>query len=96
MTNIRVFKYPDRTYVEVKFDFSKELWAYIKERGFKRKSNGYHFKSYYKDNPEAQVKYKQDMKILLKDVKYKRIEYFKFMKKVSNVEKFLENLGVEL
>lgn len=97
MTNIKIFKYPNKkVYIEVKFDYSKELYHYVKTRGFKRRSTAWHYKYYDINDVEYKQKYKTDLQMLLKDSKYKRIEYFKFVKKISNVEKILEDLGVEV
>lgn len=97
MTNIRIFKYPEnRIYIECKFDYDKDKYRYVKERGFKKRSGAWHYKVYYIEDNEVKKKYKADIQMLIKNVKYKRIEIFRLVKKISNVEKILEQLGVEL
>jgi len=96
MTYIKVYKYPKNLLkIECKIDYNKDLYRYIKTRGFKSRY-GWHYKYYTLDNKESKKLYEQDKTEILKDAKYKKIEWFKFLKKISNVDKLLENLGVDI
>lgn len=96
MTYLKIYKYPDKEVkVECKIDYNKDLYKYIKSRGFKGRM-GWHVKYYDLSEVDFKKDYRRDLKVILKDAKYKKVEFFKFLKKVSNVENILENLGVEL
>lgn len=96
MTYLKIYKYPDKEVkVECKIDYNKNLYKYIKSRGYKSRM-GWHVKYYDLSEVDFKKDYKNDLKEILKDTKYKKIEYFKFLKKISNVDKLLENLGIDL
>lgn len=95
MVNMRIYKYPDKKTIEVKIDYDKDLFKFLMESGFKR-AKGWYFKTYFSENKNDYDKYKIHYSKLIDSSKYKRVEIFKFIKRMSNVDHLLKNIGAML